>query len=371
MEMKVLRPEIPAGRRVLAVSDIHGNLPLLKALLEKCAFTRADVLIIVGDILEKGERSLETLRYVMQLAQTHTVYALSGNCDSMVLDFVQGGRGVSEEFLRWYLDHWGERCCLIQMGLEAGFRLERFEDVPRLREVIKARFAPELAFLEGMGVVLEAGEYLFVHGGVPREDDLERLAPWECMKCDDFLGRGYSFRKWVVVGHWPVSNYAAAIPCANPLVERARHIISIDGGCSLKPDGQLNALILPDITRGEFSWVSCDGLPAAAAMEGQAPSQGPLYIRWEDNRVRVLERGAEFSRCRHEASGRELDVLTGYLYELEDGWHCENSTDYLLPVAPGDVLGVVERTSRGALCKKDGVTGWYLGKLEQNQEKTP
>lgn len=371
MEMKVLRPEIPAGRRVLAVSDIHGNLPLLKALLEACAFSAEDVLIIVGDILEKGARGLDTLRWVMELCRTHTVYPLSGNCDSMVLDFVRGGRGVSEEFLRWYLGRWGERCCLIQMGLEAGFRLERFEDLPRLRAVIKERFVPELAFLEGMGVVLEAGNFLFVHGGVPREDDLETLAPWKCMKCDDFLGRGYAFRKWVVAGHWPVSNYPAAIPSAEPLVERARHIVSIDGGCSLKPDGQLNALVIPDIDGWDFSWVSRDGLPTAVALEEQAPSGNPLYIRWEDNRVEVLERGAEFSRCRHVKSGRPLDVLTEFLYQEEDGWHCENSTDYLLPVSPGDELAVVRRTARGTLCKKAGITGWYLGKLEQNQDKTP
>ena len=29
----------------------------------------------------------------------------------------------------------------------------------------------------------------------------------------------------------------------------------------------------------------------------------------------------------------------------------------------GDRLAIVRRTSRGALAKKDGVTGWYLGKL--------
>lgn len=42
---------------------------------------------------------------------------------------------------------------------------------------------------------------------------------------------------------------------------------------------------------------------------------------------------------------------------------CEDSTDYRLPVEPGDVLKVVERTSRGILAKKDGVTGWYFGRV--------
>lgn len=87
--------------------------------------------------------------------------------------------------------------------------------------------------------------------------------------------------------------------------------------------------------------------------------------------MEVLEPGEEFSRCLHKKTGREVLVLTEYLYELEDGWHCENSTDYRLPVERGDVLSVVRRTSRGALCKKAGVTGWYLGKLDQKTAEIP
>ena len=63
------------------------------------------------------------------------------------------------------------------------------------------------------------------------------------MKNDDFLGQGLSFRKWVAVGHWPVTLYDPSIQCSNPRVERDRRIISLDGGCVLKVDGQLNALI--------------------------------------------------------------------------------------------------------------------------------
>lgn len=76
--------------------------------------------------------------------------------------------------------------------------------------------------------------------------------------------------------------------------------------------------------------------------------------------MEVLERGEEFSRCRHLESGRELDILNEYL-RFDGGVHCEDSTDYRLPVSPGDRLGVVRATGRGILCKKNGVTGWYFG----------
>ena len=81
MKARIEKLTLPPGRRILAVSDIHGNLPYLKGLLDKVRFCGSDVLIIVGDLLEKGRYSLDTLRYVMELSRTHEVHAVCGNCD--------------------------------------------------------------------------------------------------------------------------------------------------------------------------------------------------------------------------------------------------------------------------------------------------
>ena len=77
----VIRPQIPTGRRIIAVSDIHGNLPFFRSLMDKVQLTPEDVLILVGDMLEKGRDSLALLRHLMALSRTHTVYPLCGNCD--------------------------------------------------------------------------------------------------------------------------------------------------------------------------------------------------------------------------------------------------------------------------------------------------
>ena len=58
-----------------------------------------------------------------------------------------------------------------------------------------------------------------------------------------------------------------------------------------------------------------------------------------------------------------LPILNAYLRRGPRGLWCEDSTDYALPVSPGDLLTVVARTKNGFLCKKDGVTGWYYGRL--------
>ena len=183
------------------------------------------------------------------------------------------------------------------------------------------------------------------------------------MKNDDFLGQGHAFDKWVIVGHWPVTLYRPDIQSAAPILLPGRRIASIDGGCVLKKDGQLNALILPEERSQNFTWTAWDGLPTATALDGQQPSADPLNIRWGRSAVEVLEEGEELSLCRHLETGRTLYILNRYLRMGPDGLWCEDSTDYRLPVAPGDELTLVARTKTGFLCKKDGVTGWYYGRL--------
>lgn len=50
-----LRPR----QRLIAVSDIHGNLRLFNKLLDQVRYTPgSDVLVLAGDLIEKGPQSL-------------------------------------------------------------------------------------------------------------------------------------------------------------------------------------------------------------------------------------------------------------------------------------------------------------------------
>ena len=240
----------------------------------------------------------------------------------------------------------------------------RREDLPRLREDLRAACPEIWAWLRALPTVLETEHLVFVHGGVPALDHMEELERWRCMKNDDFLGQGHSFSKWVVVGHWPVTLYRPDVPSAAPMILRDRKIASIDGGCVLKADGQLNALIIPGEGSEDFSWTAWDGLPTAVALDPQEASPDPVNIRWGRSALEVLEPGEETTLCRHLETGRVLPILNRYLRRRSDGtWWCEDSTDYALPVSPGDRLHVVARIKGGALCKKAGATGWYYGRL--------
>ena len=360
----VIRPVFEPGRRLIAVSDIHGNLPFFLALMEKVRLTPDDILILLGDLLEKGQDSLPLLRHLMALSRTHTVYPVCGNCDGLVLRFFESGE-LDSRFFASYLPRHPESA-IRQLAREGGF--EQWTDLPRLRRDLRAAFLEEWAWLKAMPTVLETEHLVFVHGGVPSLEGMEELDRWGCMKNDDFLGQGHAFDKWVIVGHWPVTLYDPQVPSSAPLFCRERKIISIDGACVLKVDGQLNALILPSEDSEAFTWTAWDGLPTARALEPQQASEDSVNIRWGRSALELLEEGEELSLCRHLETGRELYILNDYLRRGPGGLECEDSTDYRLPVASGEVLTVVRKTRRGFLCKKEGVTGWYYGRLSDIME---
>ena len=360
----VIRPVFEPGRRIIAVSDIHGNLPFFLALMEKVRLTPDDILILLGDLLEKGQDSLPLLRHLMALSRTHTVYPVCGNCDGLVLRFFESDE-LDSRFFASYLPRHPEST-IRQLARERGF--EQWTDLPRLRRDLRAAFPEEWAWLEAMPTVLETEHLVFVHGGVPSLEGMEELDRWGCMKNDDFLGQGHAFDKWVIVGHWPVTLYDPQIPSSAPLFCRERKIISIDGACVLKVDGQLNALMLPSEDSEAFTWTAWDGLPTARALEPQQASGDSVNIRWGRSALELLEEGEELSLCRHLETGRELYILNDYLRRGPGGLECEDSTDYRLPVASGEVLTVVRKTRRGFLCKKEGVTGWYYGRLSDIME---
>lgn len=61
MELKIKTIDTQK-KRLIVMSDLHGKLNLFTTALQQANFTTDDILIIVGDICEKGEHSLELLR---------------------------------------------------------------------------------------------------------------------------------------------------------------------------------------------------------------------------------------------------------------------------------------------------------------------
>lgn len=282
-------------RRIIAVSDIHANMPYFRGLLEKISFSDADELIIDGDFLEKGEKSLETLRFIMKLAERGNCRVVCGNCDTWA-DVLDAERQYwSSRIVKYML--FKKSGLIWDMLTEMGVEIREDMDFESLIPELAERFKPEWDFLHAMPHVIETPHYIFAHGGIKPDIPIERQLGGDCMKFDAFMDYGYTFDKWVIVGHWPVMLYLADHVCANPIIDREHHVISIDGGCSLKDDGQLNALIIPYEGSENFSFEAYDPFPVRRVKSAQRGGGKSYYIRWGDNDVQVLRRGEEFPSC--------------------------------------------------------------------------
>lgn len=368
--INIMRTDIPRGKRILATSDIHGHLSHLENVLKAASFCADDLLIIVGDIVEKGPESLKTLRYVMKLCEGGNVIALAGNVDMWRLHMIEGiSEASAGDFYNYLLSQreWKGTSLFDEMAAECGTLPNSPEEVLASKEEIMRHFKAEFNFIRSRPTALETQNYIFVHGGMPIpsfDADMSSLNMYSFLKYDNFMATELNFDKYIIVGHWPVSLYDKRITQMNPIINREKRIISIDGACGLRYEGQLNLIAIPDISCdvGEIEMFSYDPLPVFTALDDQDGSEDSIAITWPDNEINELEVQDDLTYVEHVSSGRRLWVCSDCIFTEH---RCIDSTDYELPVRAGDKLSISKVTSRGYIAKKNGVVGWYRGKLAE------
>ena len=368
------RVSFPDGRRILMISDIHAHADGLRAILDQAGFSRNDILVIVGDLIEKGPQSLKTLRLTMDLCREYTVYPVMGNVDLWRLEYIEATD--PEKWKEWVSSsirckNWWGGSLLHEMCAELGVELTPDMDIVPLIPVIRERFKPEVDFIARMPTILETQRMIFVHGGIPHEclDELRGTDAYPILKFDDFYNAGLSFQKYMVVGHTPAVLYSKTYPDYRPVIDRQRRIISLDGACGVKYEGQLNLLAIPDWTSDDFTLYTWDHLPLITALDAQKSSDPAKarYIRWNDHAITLLHKGEELSQVLYH--GQPMDVPTQFIFNHNGVLSCTDTTDYVVESRPGDQMYLALRLSDRCWVKKNSVSGWYFGRYLLNEVK--
>ncbi len=365
MSVKIEKLTGYKGKRIIAVSDIHGNIGCFDRLMKKVGFSDQDILIIVGDFLEKGPENLKTLRAMMELSMRDNVHIICGNCE-IIWEFVKSG-SLDSWFLPYSLSR---RSLLEEMCRELSIPVSLGTELGMLKKRLGEAYHEELEWLENLPVIIESEDLIFVHAGLTSEN-LDEQDFFRCVKTDAFMDCGLCFQKYVVVGHWPTNNYGTQKASFNPIVNSSQHIVSIDGGNMIKNSGQLNALIISnpgdlpqDMGEGCFSYEYCDELPRGLVANDQRESVNSISISWLDNKIELLEEGEEFSYCLHVPTQYRLMIPNNHIYEAGGCFYCTDSTDYMLQAKKGETVSIIESWSDRYLAKKNGVVGWIMGKPE-------
>ena len=163
---KVLAPTVPAGVRVYAVGDVHGQLGLLTKLMvmirNDAATTDRCVLIFVGDYVDRGLQSRQVIDFLLDNPAPgfETVF-LKGNHEAWLLAFLEDAI-VGREWLAA-----GGQATLFSydVAMPSGPRDTEFLETLR-RALAAALPNAHKAFLQSCPLHHVEGGYTFVHAGI-------------------------------------------------------------------------------------------------------------------------------------------------------------------------------------------------------------
>lgn len=338
----------PGTKRILAVSDIHGNLKLFQELLQKMEYKAgADTLVVVGDLLEKGPENLATLRFAMSLAKNDNVFIVCGNCD----------RAYEYGDLSSVLRKWEWHCLYCEMAqLEKIALPEMDEEAPAFLFALERAYPAEFSFIKSFPDILETPRFLFAHAGLQGENLEGQKRKYVRSQPLFAAEQGPRFSRLMVVGHYPAANFCKEKLDNAPYFNTERNVLCIDGGNVVRGVGQLNGVIL-DSEAGTWCTAAVDSFRKCPSPWNQQEKRGNI-VRWSDEGTEVLEEGAEFSLCVCGEARRRMEVPNEFLYRRDGVLYCADMTDYRPAVQAGEEISVVREYSDRWLIMKDGVMGF-------------
>ncbi|WP_342719167.1 metallophosphoesterase [Bacillus paramycoides] len=371
---KIKKLSIPNDVRVIVISDIHGELPLLKKLLQKVNFKDEDYLIINGDLCEKGRGSVGVVNYVMDLVVSKpNVYVVEGNCEVVVEALVNENPALINYLCTRKNTIFNEWLGKLKVTVNEE------SNICEVKNILMGHFSKEIEWLTELPTVIETEDYIFVHAGLEDREDWKETERKNAIAMPEFFNKSHRAHKYVVVGHWPVVNYSDKAPSNNPVIDKKKKIIAIDGGNAIKEAGQLNAFIIQREPTGDmFSYTYVDNFPeyeVIADFNANTEMQGgvtyPYYY------IELMEKGQEYTICKQKETNTLLSVKNEYIRQLESGKYTVK-TDIScaqISVRKGDIVSLIDGSCSGFdLVKRDGIEGWIkkgiLVEIEKMKKKT-
>ena len=154
---------MPEGRAI-AIGDVHGCLPALRALLAVVEPRPQDTIVTLGDYVDRGSQSRGVLDEMIALAERCRLIPLLGNHDEMLLEICRGSHELYNEWLLF-----GGHATVASYGRVP-------EDVP----------AEHLDFLKSCLLFHESREHFFVHGNyeadLPLQQQTREVLLWEPLR---------------------------------------------------------------------------------------------------------------------------------------------------------------------------------------------
>ena len=223
--------------RVIALGDLHGCFDKLMSLWRKLEVTDNDLVIFLGDYIDRGPQVAETIKWILEQSKKDNFIFLRGNHEQMILDAFQKRMNK----ITWLFN-----------GGQATIR-----GLSKLKSEDKTFIEQFLKFVESLPLSysIEIGErtLFFCHGGVdsrkPLEEQSENFLLWAR---EEFFDT-YDGDAVIISGHSPVQAFEKFGVADNPRPVKLpdRNIVLVDTGSFVR-SGKISAV---DILTGEY-WQS-------------------------------------------------------------------------------------------------------------------
>ncbi len=201
----VYPPRVDDDTVVYAVGDVHGRVDLLERLLDKIradAAERAEerkVLVYLGDYVDRGLESRQVIdSLISQSGDGFERVYLKGNHEDAMLRFLDS-TDVGSSWMGF-----GGDATLYAYGVDVfGAPPEGVERMDHIQQQLIANIPDDhVAFLEGLELFHQEGDYFFVHAGVRPGLGLGGQDPNDMMWIrDEFLSSSEDFGTIIVHGH--------------------------------------------------------------------------------------------------------------------------------------------------------------------------
>lgn len=182
-------PDTPPApdRAVWAIGDVHGRADLLDRLLRLIRPGPDDVVVTLGDYVDRGPESRGVIE---QLAGRRDTVSLCGNHEAMLIDFLDAPETCGPLWLRN-----GGDATLESFGVAE-------DALPAMAEALRAALGPAEAWLRGLPRLWRSGTLVAVHAGLDPERPPERQDPTALVWGHPAFGRvARRDGLWVVHGH--------------------------------------------------------------------------------------------------------------------------------------------------------------------------
>lgn len=171
---------------IYAIGDIHGCFTALKTAFESAGVKSTDTVIFLGDYIDRGPQSKETIDWILQKSKEYNFITLRGNHEIMMLE------ARSKPYT---MEHWlffGGSQTLFSYGFEDDYS-DWTEKIP----------AEHWDFLSNTQPFYEYENFIFVHAGLTSGISLQEQSDDSIYWTHRMDPSPYSENKIILCGHTP------------------------------------------------------------------------------------------------------------------------------------------------------------------------